>query len=293
MEMDIYRANLKVAFEKPGCPICRLRQESEMAHIQRLLYDYVNDGVTRLGFVRSQGLCADHAWLVQASEQSGWNDGMKTAMIYESVVSLALQSLSAYLKEHCRRVGQASAPVQLESNGWRRWLAGQKAMVSRWSGKRPTVSPSLTRLLARLAPRAECPVCEAVQGTESLIVAGLADGVLDERFEEAFRASDGLCFRHLRQALVCSPSEDASYLLVQAAEEKLRPLLEYLRGYIDKHRWEDRSLLYPEERASWIRTVAFFAGEYREGRSTDALSAMRKAAMEEYSLRAQPERVLG
>jgi hypothetical protein len=70
-------------------------------------------------------------------------------------------------------------------------------------------------------------------------------------------------------------------------------LLEHLRSYIDKHRWADRSLLHPEEGASWIRTVAFFAGEYREGRSTDALSAMRKAAMEEYSSCTQPERVPG
>ena len=79
MEMDIIKTNLKAAFEKPGCPICRLRQEAEIAYIQTLLYEYVNDGYTRLGFVRSRGACPWHAWLLQASEQIDWGDGLKTA----------------------------------------------------------------------------------------------------------------------------------------------------------------------------------------------------------------------
>jgi len=294
MEMDIYSANLKAAFEKPGCPVCRLRQEAETAYIHRLQHDYVNDGVTRLGFVRSQGLCADHAWLFQASEQLGWNDGLKTAIIYESVASQVLQSLSTHLRKHRQLAGAASVSVQTKKpGGLYGWLARQKAIVDRWSGKRPPMPSSVAHLLARLEPQAKCPICEAIQGTESLIVAKLANEVLDPRFAAAFRASDGLCFPHLRQVLACSPSEDAAYLLVQAAQEWLVALLDHLRGYLDKHRWEDRSLLDPQESAAWIRTVAFFAGEYREGCSTDALSAMRQTAMEEHSSRACPEKAPG
>ena len=88
-------------------------------------------------------------------------------------------------------------------------------------------------------------------------------------------------------------SDRPAYLLVQAAQEWLVALLDHLRGYLDKHRWEDRSLLDPQESAAWIRTVAFFAGEYREGCSTDALSAMRQTAMEEHSSRACPEKAPG
>lgn len=59
--MDIVKANLKAAFAEPGCSICRLRQDAEVAYIQTLLLDYVNDGFARLGFACSQGLCSHHA----------------------------------------------------------------------------------------------------------------------------------------------------------------------------------------------------------------------------------------
>jgi hypothetical protein len=291
MEMDIIKANLKAAFEKPGCPICRLHQEAEIAYVQTLLYEYVNDGFTRLGFVHSQGLCSHHAWLLQACEQSDWGDGLKTAIIYESVASLVHKSLIAYLEGCPPESELASPPVRKkESRGWHRWRAQLRAVFARWLMRRPSAPSSANRLLVQLAPRAECPICEAIQGKEALMVAKLAHEILDLRFWAALRASDGLCLPHLRKVLACSPKEEATHLIVKMADEKLTPLLAHLRGYIDKHRWQDRGLLYPEEKAAWVRTVAFFAGEAREDRSTDMLRAMRQAAMEEYSQRTRQER---
>ncbi len=282
MEMDIIKANLKAAFEKPGCPVCRLCQDAEVAYIQTLLLDYVNDGLTRLGFVRSQGLCAYHAWLLQAAEQLDWGDGLKTAIIYESVASLVHKSLSAYLSKHPPLTMPPALPLREKPEGWRGRLARWGDTLAKWLSIRRPPPASPDGLLAKLAPRGECPVCEATQGKEALIVAKLAEGILDPQFWAAFRASEGLCLVHLRQALACSPREEASRLLAKVAHEKLSVLLTHLRGYMNKHRWEDRTLLRPEEKAAWVRIVAFFVGEPREGRSTDALSAMRQEAMQDY-----------
>ncbi|MBC7237194.1 MAG: hypothetical protein H5T69_15235, partial [Chloroflexi bacterium] len=249
--MDIIRAHLKAAFEKPGCPVCRLCQEAEIAYIRTLLYDYVNDGLTRLGFIHSQGWCPRHAWLLQASEQLDWGDGLKTAIIYESVASLVQKNLSAYLTRYpAAATPESYASHEQECGEWRRGLRRLGDVVAGWFGKRPPDLASTNRLLARLSARAECPVCEVIAGKESLIVAKLADGVLDARFRAALRASDGLCLPHLREALACSPSEEATHLLVEAADEKLTLLLAHLRGYIDKHRWQDRTLLCAEEKVA-------------------------------------------
>ena len=45
--MDMITLYLKLAFSKPGCPICRLRRESEEPYLFNLLWENVNDGPTR------------------------------------------------------------------------------------------------------------------------------------------------------------------------------------------------------------------------------------------------------
>jgi len=273
MEMDITKANLLSAFDEPGCPVCHLRQVMEARHLQTLLADYVNDGKTRMGFGRSQGLCGRHAWLIQATEQSIWKDGLKTTNFYESLATVVHKAMRRYLASDDSRRDEA------------RRQSSRGRYVSRWLTRSDASATLLDRLLADLSPTIECPVCTRVREREVLDVAKLVQELDDPRFRTAFSSSDGLCLPHLRQALACAPDPEKGRLLVEIAENQLDTLLKHLREYQNKHRWSHHpELRTAVENGSWIRAVAFFAGEAIED-SDDALCALRRQALQDFHAR--------
>lgn len=271
------------ALEKPGCPVCRLIQEAETVYVQRVLYDYVNDGLTRLGFVHSQGWCPDHAWLLQASEQLDWGNGHKVGIIYESLASLVEQFLTTSLAYAPPSGIAPLIPPLRASRGRRRWITEQRERVARWFAPKRQQSAAAFWLSAQLAPCRPCPVCEAARQKEALLLDKLAKATLDPEFRASLRKSDGLCLPHLRGALSHSSDEEASRYLVRETEEHLRRLLSCLRSAMDKRRKRDAPPLLPEEQVAWIRMIAFFAGESRERRTTDAVRIAREKAREQYA----------
>lgn len=295
MQMDITRTNLQVAFGKPGCPICRLREEAERRYVQTLLYEYVNDGETRLGFMRSQGLCAHHAWFVQANEQLLFNDGLKTAIIYESLGTLTHATLMRYLAQEVSspdagrtwpslsafRRGNLSLLLS-SKGGLCGWLI-RLGRLGRWLAKHLFRKAPAEGLLMDLFPSEECLVCKKGREREDIDLYKLLSELADLRFRARFAASDGLCLPHLRKALAYAPDRESAQYLVEVSARQLATLLTHLRAYIDKHRWSDRpELRTPWEEASWIRIVAFFTGEARNDQS-DFLRELRRKALGDYS----------
>jgi len=285
MRMDIARTNLRVAFEEPGCPICRLRAGAERRYVQTLLYEYVNDGETRVGFVRSRGLCSYHAWFVQANEQLLFSDGLKTAIIYESVAIQVHDALQHYLAQPISPAGEGSArptPFAVERNGLCRWLV-RAGRLGRWAATHLFREAPAAGLLADLSPSAECPVCKKGREREEIDLRKLMDELADPQFRAWFRASDGLCLSHLRRALAYAPDELSAHTLAEIAAEQFTALLTHLQAYIEKHRWNDRpELRTPQEEASWIRMAAFFAGEARDDQD-ESLRQVRQQALCNYS----------
>jgi hypothetical protein len=296
MRMDITRTNLKVAFGKPGCPICRLRAEAERRYVQTLLYEYVNDGDTRLGFMHSQGLCSYHAWFVQANEQLLWDDGLKTAIIYESLGTLVHTALTHYLVQQDSPPGDGQAqPAHLafKRGGLCRWLVRTRRL-GRWLATRLFQEGPAEALLADLSLSRECPICKMSREREEIDLRKLMHELADPQFRAWFSASDGLCLPHLRNALAYAPDKPSARLLAEIATGQLTALLTHLRAYMDKHRWQDHpELRTPWEEASWIRMVAFFAGESRDDQS-ESLRRLRQQALCNYSaaLRARDKRGL-
>jgi len=296
MQMDITRTNLKVAFGKPGCPICRLREGAERRYVQTLLYEYVNDGATRLGFMHSQGLCSYHAWFVQANEQLLWNDGLKTAIIYESLGALAHAALRRYVvqQDSPPRDGQGQPALLIfKRDGLCRWLV-RTGRLGRWLATRLFQEAPAEALLADLSPSRECPICKMSSEREEIDLRKLMHELADPQFRAWFSASDGLCLPHLRNALAYAPDKPSARLLAEIATGQLAALLTHLRAYMDKHRWQDHpELRTPWEEASWIRMVAFFAGESRDDQS-ESLRRLRQQALCNYSaaLRARDKRGL-
>jgi hypothetical protein len=108
----------------------------------------------------------------------------------------------------------------------------------------------------------------------------------NSEFRAWYTASDGLCLPHLRRALARAEDEETVRFLVQVAVDKVSPLLADLKEYERKHAWEYRHEPKPPwEQASWVRAVAFFAGEAREEDTRN--DELRRQALADY--RARPD----
>lgn len=284
--MDLITLNLKLAFREPGCPVCRLRQQQEQRYLFNLLYENVNDGTTRLRLVRGLGLCPDHAWRLQATEPQHWSDGLGTGIIYEDLTGRLLGSLSAYLaQDRSPQEGLARLMERL-----REWLK-PRGRMGRWLAQYLPAPAPATSLLARLSPTASCRACEMIGDREETYLIWLARQSGDPEFRGWYSASDGLCLPHLRRALTYAEDEETVRFLAQVAADKLKPLLADLGEYLRKHSWHNRDEpKYPWEQASWIRSVAFFAGEAREEEGGNTYQ-VRRQALGDY--RRRPDRVPG
>jgi len=97
--MDLIGLRLKEAFEKEGCPICRLLEEFEDSEIETILYEHVNDPEVRERFKKSLGLCTRHAWKVlQTSKSNPFLGPLGVATIYEHMLGLYILSLESERK---------------------------------------------------------------------------------------------------------------------------------------------------------------------------------------------------
>lgn len=262
MSIDLIALELKLAFRKPGCPICRLRHRAAERYIRSVLWENVNDGETRMHIVRSLGFCHTHAWQLQQTEARAWQDGLGTGIIYEDLTKRALAGLEAYLHDQERHV----ARLRAQPNRWRRRLA----RIGQWwrrSFGRQAKADSGEQWPPGLNPRGQCRVCEISGGSEATYLEWLIRGCRDAEFQEWYCASDGLCLHHLRRALAQAGREhpEAALFLARTARDKLDRLAVELREYIRKHAWEFRhEPKLSEEQSSWIRAVAFFAGDRAE-----------------------------
>ncbi len=249
--------HLKIAFAKDGCPVCRLLDEQEDRYLFGLVYENVNDGITRNLIIDSMGLCSYHAWALQAKEYMEWNDGLGTGIIYRDLLERVIENFKSFL----------SKPVGKNSKGKGKRLVSKA--VERWKGQ----------LLRKISPKRECHICESLRESEEAYIGWLVKGIEKEEFKDKYMESDGLCLPHLRMALRVAGSRETLEVLVGKALSKLEGLDSLLGEYIRKHAWEFRDeKKFKEEQASWIRGVAFFAGESKV-RGNDSVFRLRKKAM--------------
>jgi hypothetical protein len=285
--VDFILLQLKLALREPGCPICRLMHEVERRFLFYVLYENVNDGTTRAHLLHSLGLCPGHAWAMQATEQGRWNDGMGTGAIYEDLTARVLGTLSDYLERSARpgRTSLTRLIVRLFGlERFDRWLKCRTRLGCRQSGRSAQASP-VKALLARLSPLGRCRLCETVEQSEKANLGWLVSHLTDPEFRSPYAAADGLCLAHLRGALACAREEETARHLVKSAADRLGLLLLDLKEYGRKHSWTHRDEpKYPWEQASWIRAVAFFAGEAREDQG-DGVHRMRRQALTDHRLR--------
>ncbi len=247
MMLSVTTLHLKLAMAQPGCPICRLRRESEARYIFFFLYENINDLETRIHLIAGQGLCPAHTWQAFQREVSGFGDGLGNSIVYADLC----QRVQMELERHRSR-GNGHAPSRLTR--WRdrlmRWLASHHV--------RPN-PPAL------LTPQEPCRVCEigeqAVDSNLGWLLEACADD--DSAFRHLYAASSGLCLPHLRQAVRLAKPHDQCGLdfIVTTDTRRLTNLVHDLSEYGRKHAWDHRGeVLTDAERASVERAVSFFGG---------------------------------
>lgn len=227
---DVY---LSTALKKEMCPLCQLRQKAEAHYVFHTLWENVNDMTFRLRFLASDGLCPEHAWQFQKTEEKMWHDGLKNSILYESLLAAVRRDLS-YQKQ-----------------------ARQRAAYSWWHPARwwPRSSPPI------LLGTGNCPVCTIGESTETFYAGELARNLAKPDWQTAYENSQGLCLPHLR--LTLDRSSDTVYeWLVAEVNTRLQTLQRALSEYIRKHSWQFHDEPVSEaERQSWIQAVTFLRGE--------------------------------
>jgi hypothetical protein len=108
MQLSSHAYNLYEAFDRPGCPVCRLTLDSVHHYLDGLIYEYVNKGPTHEAVRAARGFCPTHAWHIQDALNAS---ALGIAVLYEGVIRHLLNDMGAITPGSGRRqiAGAASA----------------------------------------------------------------------------------------------------------------------------------------------------------------------------------------
>lgn len=98
------------AFDKPGCPVCRLTLESVRHFLDGLIYEYINEPETHEALRAARGFCPTHAWRVQREINAS---ALGVAVLYEGVLRRLLDDMgSVDPGDGQRQVSQAASALR-------------------------------------------------------------------------------------------------------------------------------------------------------------------------------------
>ncbi|NWG16437.1 MAG: hypothetical protein HXY41_07355 [Chloroflexi bacterium] len=215
---------------QPGCPVCALLQRDARRFLDSLLYEYVNKPATHAAFRASRALCKTH--------------NSQLSQFGEQVLGIAILQAAA-LDEVLNII--AANPAQTPS-GFSRWLSG--------GGKNGPAA-----LADRLEPEQPCMVCRTLDEAEKRYLLTINDYLTDAPFEEAFRASAGLCLPHFRGALRQMTGPVALERLVAIQVDIWQKLKGELDSFITQHDYRYAGQPMGAERDSWKRAIISLAGK--------------------------------
>ena len=221
------------AFTEPGCPVCSIVEHGALKALDGLLYEQVNDPVTRKRLAESHGFCNWHAWMLPRTPGSA----LGAALIYRHLLQNTLDRLPAP-----RQAADSDKP----SSTLRNRVLGGRATPPAFLVWRRTKSP--------------CLLCTMAQRVERDALAAVLDFVSEPEFSEAFARSAGLCLPHLSLSLEMGAEHPNHALLLgthRARWEDLRwELDEFVRKFDYRYADEARG----REGTSWSRALAMFVG---------------------------------
>ena len=229
--------NLIKACHEPGCPVCRLEQQSVERYLDNQFYENVNSPDFRYTLRLSMGFCQEHAWLA-ANERLG--DALGFAIIYHDVIGAALERLDKGVPPPTRR--------------WENLL---KCIPEQ-------VSAPVYKVVFALTPQKRCPACQKRDEMVLIMVSSLAEDLGQTELGQALRASDGLCLPHLRLCLKAVQDSATCEKLISIHREKLEALHAELAELIRKNDYRFMKEGLGKEGDSWLRALAIVIGGTRQ-----------------------------
>ena len=221
MPFALTAVQLEEAMGKPGCPICRLAEDSARKSAEGFLYENALNPGVRQPIIAARGFCPEHTRLLVAVEMSSSGPVLGVNYIYEQLARV----VAAELK---------SKPAP------RRWLRSSSQPLP--CPLCTLVEQSATNLLQALFEELENS-SEKAQGvyaqSDSLCYAHLRQGLAEN--SRAYPT--------------------AARFLTNETLHRLEANSTNMQEYIRKHDWHYRDEpLSPAELNAWKKTLTFFTG---------------------------------
>lgn len=215
-----------------------MAQRTVQRHLDKVIYDSVNDPATRARLRESFGYCYEHAWQLT---KTGEGTAVGVAFIYRDMLNAITKVLQQAHNE------RPSRPL----------LVQVQEKINRTKPAQATAD-----MVQQLMPGENCLACAERDKMTTLALITLTDalGKADTTMETAVRDSDGLCILHLRQALALTRSETAVTTLLSITTEKLLTLQTELSEFLRKNDYRFRGEGFGAEADSWLRAVSTVVG---------------------------------
>lgn len=236
---SVYRTPMRYfdlleAFTQPGCALCRLLLRGVEQFVDSLLYEYTNSDEMRAAFASSKGVCSEHGHLLRYNKQG---NVLAIAKLYQFVLDDVLGTLDA-------TVGEAEPPSLFD-----RLLGSSTPRVNN------------AHLADQLEPKNTCIVCDVMMTYEKDFIEIIRRYAGEERFQDAFRGSDGMCLPHFRQIVRALTSLSDAQAVISIQKAIWQELRDDLALFIEKQNYEHIGEPMGREGDSWVRAIARMAGE--------------------------------
>ena len=223
------RAALIEALQSPACALCRIARQNNPRYVETLLDEAVIDVGQRDAWRAAKGLCNWHAWMAAKTPQGAGS----LAILYHDV-----------LRHDLFQIAPVTAPAGdgRQRSASRRFLRRLRAWLASWQSG-PT-----------------CPACRTWLEQERLYVRVLLNDWHDPALTQAFSASAGLCWPHVRRLAAWQPRHEHLPAVLKAQRTCLEELQHDLESFIRKldHRFAGEP--YGREADAWQRAIALYAG---------------------------------
>lgn len=216
--------DLVETFPAGGCVVCTLVQRDVHRFLDSHLYEYVNTPETHAKMRSSRGLCATHSANLVEFGASVLGITILHAAILDELVKTSAEPNRA-----------SAAFGRLRGN-------------------------SGSTLANKLEADSQCMACAALERAEGQHTHTIAEYISDEKLNEAYAASDGLCLPHFRQVLRFAPDSQRAEMLTNLQLPKWKALRAELDMLSDKYDANHNDEAVGEEADSWRRALSLVSG---------------------------------
>jgi len=221
------------ACKQPGCPVCTRLEQGATRSLDSLMYEQVNDPITRQRLVESHGFCNWHAWILPGIH----NSALGVALIYRHLLQETLDRLQAARRD--------AHPRTRRRRVWERLTGSRRDPI---------------QMLAWRGRKTRCPMCGFARHAERDDLTTILEYIGEPGFAEAFSRSSGLCLPHLYLAMTIGRDHPHLRTLLAVQEARWKDLVWELEEFARKFDYRYADEAKGRETSSWHRVLEVFTG---------------------------------